>query len=708
MKKTLIILVFIGLVTCLFSTDFPVDDKSVTPVDSPFSPASQSRISRETPDWSWATEPVGLLSSFYDYFHAYTSIPMASQPEEHGGGMYLTYRTAESTGAIHQLSYSYVDANGNVTTSAGVGCEGRYGDCDVDPETGDVFVSYHQVSSNVIFLYDLYHIIGTPGLWLDPPYTVLDLEVVQNDGTYPYDDDEFVWPKVEIGASPLPDHRRVYVIPMNSTSSHGSSALPSENVVICYADFTTADLEMQSNLEWTYRTIEQMDAWNAEVDGWHRPQVSMEIHDNVVILMGYLAHDNDQPDDLLVLMNENYGEGPFEMYTQVASIDQENPSYIDTDSDSLYYLYSDAGTPGTPYVVKQDIIHSGHFNLVWNENYSTISFSGSMGITFDSGSGPGYYYPGWNQIYPKRWTFDLTNHNFGFQDIYPRGAHPNDDQPMQPWDLNEDGEYDETYDDGMPVWFEDWPIYYHDPDQAFHMNETFTVTNDETGWQAILWLDGTNSKNANDGYAGYEGWESYLEIAVVASNDYGQSWSDPFFINAKSDDVNYSDVIDGMIPVYMYPGDEIDVIDYDNSIGRMHLLFYDDEDFGSFVNGNAGLANGGTYQYAAIDIDFGFVDTDENTIPAVQAMKAYPNPFVPSSSRAAGITVEYDSRMDAPAEVSVYNIRGQKVADLYNGNLANGEKLTVTWNAENCAAGIYFFRLNQAGTIAVTKAAVIK
>ncbi|MDP8220008.1 MAG: T9SS type A sorting domain-containing protein, partial [Candidatus Stygibacter frigidus] len=447
---------------------------------------------------------------------------------------------------------------------------------------------------------------------------------------------------------------------------------------------------------------------------WGRPMISMEVHDNVVIMMGYLIHTDIveyQEDELLVLINENYGEGPFDMYTQVAEFDQENPSYTVTGSDSIKYLYSDSATPDLPYVCKQDMIHTGHYNLVWNENYSTISFAGSMGITFDSGTGPGYYYPGWNQIYLKRWTFDLTNHNFIFQDVFPRGANPNDDIPMVPWDLDEDGEFDYTYDDGMPVWYEEWPIYYEDPDAAFHMNETFTVTNQETGWQAILWLDGTNQKNAKDGYTGYEGWEGYHQIAIVVSQNYGENWSEPFFINAKTDDVNYSSAIDGMIPVYMYPGDEIEVIDEENNIGRMNLLFYDDNDFGSFAQGNAGLANGGTYQYAALDINF-TVDpnpgeNDENTIPTVQTMKAYPNPFVPGMSR-AGITVEYDSRANAPAEVSVYNIRGQKVADLYNGNLANGEKLSVTWSAENYAAGIYFFRLEQAGNVAVTKAAVIK
>jgi len=710
MKKTLIILVFIGLVTCLFSADFPVDHKSVTPMDAPFMPTHQSRISRDVPDWEWAIEPVELLSSQYDYFHSYTGIPMASQPEDHGGGMYLTYRTAESPGAVHNLSYSYVDADGNVTTSSPVGCEGRYGDCDVDPETGNIFLSYHQSTSNVIFLYDLYHIIGTPGFWLDPPYTVMDKEEMWASGTYPNDDDEFVWPKVQIGPSPLPDHRRIYIFTTNSTESHGDEALPSDNVFIAYADFATSDMEITSNLEWSYRTIEQLDAFNAEDPEWGRPMISMEVHDNVVIMMGYLIHTDIveyQEDELLVLINENYGEGPFEMYTQGATFDQENPSYIDTESDSLKFLYSDTATPDSAFTCTQDIIHSGHYNLVWNENYSTISFAGSMGITFDSGTGPGYYYPAWNQIYLKRWTFDLTNHNFDFQDVYPRGANPNDDLPMQPWDLDENGYFDEIYETGMPVWVEEWPIYYQDTEQAFHMNQTFSVANEENGWQAMLWLDGTNNKNASEGYEGYEGWEGYHEIAIVASNDFGQNWSDPIFINAKIDDVDYSSVIDGMIPVYMYPGDEIDVIDYDDSIGRMHLLFYDDNDFGSFAQGNSGLANGGTYQYAAIDIDFDFVANDETTIPAVQTMKAYPNPFVPGMSR-SGITVEYDSRMDAPAEVSVYNIKGQKVADLYNGNLANGEKLSVTWSAENCAAGIYFFRLDQAGNVAVTKAAVIK
>jgi hypothetical protein len=712
MKKLVLILTLASIMFCVYATDFRVDDKRKTPAEAPTTPIPSIDRSRYVPEWEWGVEPVDLLNSYYDYFHAYTALTVSAQPDNMGGGTYLVYRTAESTGGIHNLSYSYVNESGVVTTSAGVGCEGRYGDSVVDPATGNVFVSFHQSSSDCIFLYDLYHIIQSPGLWLSPAYTLLDCEELQQNGTYPFDDDAFIWPKIDIGPSPLPDHRRVYVAAMNSTTSHGSEALPSENELIAYADFTSADLEAQSTLEWTFRTVEQMDAWNAEDPEWARPQISLAVHENIVIMFGYLAHSDIngyQDDELLVLINENYGEGDFEMYTAPASFEQENPTYIDTETDSLYYLYSDAGTPDIPYICKQDIIHSGHFNLVWNEDYTTISFAGSMGITFDSGTGPGYYYPGWNQIYPKRWTFDLTTHEFSFQDIYPKGADPNDDMPMQPWDLDEDGEFDAVYDDGMPMWENSWPIYYHDPDQAFHMNQTFSTANQEMGWQIMLWLDGTKSKLANDGITGYEGWGGYAEIACVISNDHGANWSEPFFINAKTDDENYSPALGGIKPCYMFPSDQIEVINANEHIGRVNLLFYDDEDFGSFVNGNAGLPNGGTYQFAALDIVFwsdGNTDYDIH-VPPVPNLKAYPNPYTPGMTR-AGITAEFISQKNASAQVSVYNIKGQKVADIFDGYLQEGEKMQVSWQAENTPAGIYFFKLDQAGSSAFAKVAVIK
>lgn len=707
MKKMLLLFVLMGLTIACFAADFPVDHKQFTPVDAKDVPHSEQSATRLAPEWDWAVTPQSLLTSYYDYFHAYTSIPIASQPADHGGGKYMLYRTAESTGATHALSYTYIDADYNVVSSAGVGCEGRYGDAVCDPVTGNVFTAFHQGSSDIVFLYDLYHIMLTPGLWLDPPVIVFDEELLQNNGTYPYDDDSFVWPKIEIGSSPISDeHRRCYIIPMNSTESHGSEGLPSENVVIAYADFVTTDLELQSPLEWSYRTIDQMDAWNAEDPEWARPQVSMAVHDNVVVLMGYLAHSDVntvQDDELLFLINENYGEGEFEMYTESSSYDQVNPTYIETGTDSTKWLYGDI----EEYVCKQDIIHSGHFNLVWNEDYSSISFAGSMGITFDSGTGPGYYYPGWNQIYPKRFTFDLVTHEFDFQDIYPKGANPNDDMPMQPWDLDEDGEYDDVYDDGMPVWFESWPICYHDADQAFHMNETFSTSNQEMGWEAIFWFEGTNNKSANDGITGYEDWGTYVEIACVISNDYGQTWSDPFFINAKPDDDNYDSNLDGMIPAYLYPADQIDVVN--DEIGRIALLFYDDNDYGSFVNGNAGQPNGGTYQYAALDINFANIpgSSDETVIPVIGTMKSYPNPFTPGMTR-GGVTVEYASNVTAPAEISVYNLRGQKITTIFDGNVKAGETFTVNWKAENAASGVYFFKLEAAGSAAVSKVVVIK
>ena len=106
--------------------------------------------------------------------------------------------------------------------------------------------------------------MGAPGLWIDP-FEVINNATLSAQGIYPYADDLFFWPYTFIDSSPLGgDYRRVYVYANNNTSSHGASALPSKNVLIGYADFDTSDLDAQSSLSWSYRTIDQMDAWNAE------------------------------------------------------------------------------------------------------------------------------------------------------------------------------------------------------------------------------------------------------------------------------------------------------------------------------------------------------------------------------------------------------------------------------------------------------------
>ena len=89
----------------------------------------------------------------------------------------------------------------------------------------------------------------------------------------------------------------------------------------------------------------------------------------------------------------------------------------------------------------------------------------------------------------------------------------------------------------------------------------------------------------------------------------------------------------------------------------------------------------------------GFVannDEFQNTIPNALAQN-YPNPFNPST------TIKYSLASDSHSELAIYNLKGQKVRQLYSGNQAKGT-FSVVWdgmdnNGRSVASGVYFYRL---------------
>ncbi len=84
------------------------------------------------------------------------------------------------------------------------------------------------------------------------------------------------------------------------------------------------------------------------------------------------------------------------------------------------------------------------------------------------------------------------------------------------------------------------------------------------------------------------------------------------------------------------------------------------------------------------------VDVEENgetEIPAkFELMQNYPNPFNPTS------TIAFAIPKNARVNLSVYNVLGQKVAELINGVQSAGYH-SVTWDAGNFASGIYIYRI---------------
>jgi hypothetical protein len=91
---------------------------------------------------------------------------------------------------------------------------------------------------------------------------------------------------------------------------------------------------------------------------------------------------------------------------------------------------------------------------------------------------------------------------------------------------------------------------------------------------------------------------------------------------------------------------------------------------------------------------------------STRIVSSYPNPFTSSTD----ISIEMAKTL--PAELSVYNIRGEKVNVILNGQIDAGNHV-FNWNGKdihgrNVANGIYFFRLNTGEGTSTHKVTYIK
>lgn len=79
----------------------------------------------------------------------------------------------------------------------------------------------------------------------------------------------------------------------------------------------------------------------------------------------------------------------------------------------------------------------------------------------------------------------------------------------------------------------------------------------------------------------------------------------------------------------------------------------------------------------------------------------YPNPFNPSTN------IAFSLERDGWADLTVFNLLGQKVADLVHG-LTKAGRHTVVFDAADLAPGLYFCRLQASGATAVQKLLLVK
>ncbi|MBD3233426.1 MAG: T9SS type A sorting domain-containing protein [candidate division Zixibacteria bacterium] len=110
----------------------------------------------------------------------------------------------------------------------------------------------------------------------------------------------------------------------------------------------------------------------------------------------------------------------------------------------------------------------------------------------------------------------------------------------------------------------------------------------------------------------------------------------------------------------------------------------------SFTVTGARLADGATEW----SFDGNFLG--EELIPTKFAMdNAYPNPFN------ATTTISYQLPVASSVNLDIYNVLGQRVTTLVNGNVEAGYH-SVSWDASNYSSGVYFYKL-KIGDKVITK-----
>ncbi len=80
----------------------------------------------------------------------------------------------------------------------------------------------------------------------------------------------------------------------------------------------------------------------------------------------------------------------------------------------------------------------------------------------------------------------------------------------------------------------------------------------------------------------------------------------------------------------------------------------------------------------------------------------YPNPFNPSTM------IQFIVPSNGRAVLKVFNVLGQEVATLFNGEVAAGVNHQVEFNASNLASGVYFSRLEFGGNVQMNKMLLLK
>lgn len=687
------------------------------------SPMMGKRVtpSREVPPYTFTKLPTNLMTSYYDYMiGSYNGIPLRVIPDVAGGGYFLTYHGQRSAGGQRRAFYTHLSDAGNVLNNneiTGVANREGYSTVAVDPVSGKPLYAWHANTDaettflEVQFTSDAFF-GGISGLFndlqmvVDNPYTI-----TPTNGADPTSNNEFIWPTAQIGPSPVAGKRRIYLACRNAaTHTYG----PSENLLLAYADFDETDVENAVPFQWTLTTIPEMDNWNHDSE-WRRPFHAL-ITDNAgnVYYAGYhFATQSDgttsiEEPSMDVFKCTNYGEGT---WTRVSEWDRCTPTWNPAGTQGgTGYFVGDGSIPYADNELFWAMANSSHLNAVV-DTQGRVIVPALWAISTEGG-----YWPDFHTV--KSFIFDPAAGTFDIKEIYPQ-KNPADNYNAwyTPWDWQApwgEAEYQEVEgtfylspEKNFP--FPHWDDTLHDA-MFFHYNNIKLSEPNDEGMLVAIWQDSQRAVWANvNSDPDYLAYANTPEIYMAVSPNNGNFWSEPIVIN-NVDTPEFA----GIKPMWVYPADKVIYVDTvdGHKVGKIGIMYYDDFTWGSFsIDPPAHPTNtGGNVSFMELQVTFPIPPVSNEDQVIVTAPKLlnqnFPNPFNPET------TISFDMPKAGNARLDVFNVKGQLVKNLFNGNAPYG-KTNLVWNGtdnsgQNVPSGLYFYRLNTNGRSETRKMMLMK
>ena len=635
-----------------------------------------SRDNTPVPEYEFIKLPTSIMTSYYDYMPgSYEGFPLQMQTDW-GGGYYLTFFGQASTISTRRQYWAYLDSTFSLidwgTISTNDIWQG-YGGIGIHPATGDCIASWHEADPvlgyGTTISFDDFDLIEIPGFWSF--YLFIPPEAPEVN--------EYIWPYINIGPSPLGDgYVRVYQSANNY--SHNTFGHPCEDKRIMYTDVENYNgaslLGLLDIANWD--TVTVMTDWR---DYDCRPQSKPIAIDPTtpgkIAIIGYnswLSGDvGDMPVDEGVYIWESYDYGETWDY---ANLHTDGPTE---------YIYIVDNIPGFTDN-QQNIIDSIEVDVAGWHNTAIYDNDGNIHCTFmqqygfTDEEGIGYYFPDYLPQAEMVWDGNcFTFHEVPeLPGIDPLSGH------SVPWEI--------VGDDTLTYTTIGWSIYPGDAG-IFHENVQRNATNVENGWVFQIWADGTYAQLAADGDPAYLDYLEHPIIFISVSGNKGETWSEPIELT----DIN-STLFDFSEQITVYPNVYDKIVDLGDDWGQVLIYYFDDNSFGSYARDTQGLNNGGQITYCSIKIKFPpgeAIDPYHVNINNL-SLTNYPNPFTTSThisfSGPTPILFNHNST------IKIYNTKGQLVRTLETSAGSTPSKGFAIWNGKDSynndvANGIYFYKL---------------